>query len=310
MEKPSIVFMGTPEFSVPALEKIHSLFGIKAVVTVPDKPSGRGQKMTSPAVKIRAEELGLPVLQPEKLKEPAFVTALKDLNPDIIVVIAFRILPEEVYSIARLGSFNIHASLLPAYRGAAPINRAIINGDNKTGLTSFILKKEVDTGDILLQKEIPITPGMTAGDLHDMMMPLAADLSIETIDILLNGNYTALPQDTSLASPAPKIFPEQCEINWENDAVSVRNFIHGMSPIPGAWSIWNGKRLKIYRVTKINKTGEPGTFNISPENFEVNCKDGCLLITEMQLEGKKSMKTKDFLVGYRGETKGIFEKHI
>ncbi len=307
MGKPTIIFMGTPEFSVPALEAIHSNYGVAAVVTVPDKPSGRGKKLTPPAVKIKALELGLPVLQPEKLKDAEFVDSLKAYNPDIIVVIAFRILPEEVYTLARVGSFNIHASLLPRYRGAAPINRAIIMGDDKSGLTSFLLKKEVDTGDILLQKEIPITPGMTAGDLHDAMMPMAAGLSIETIELLLSGNCTPLPQDASLASPAPKIFPEQCRIDWHIPAFDLRNIIHGMSPIPGAWTLWDGKRLKIYRAEISGKSGSPGAFEINDGWFTVHTGDGSISILELQAEGKKAMKTKDFLAGYRGETKGMFE---
>jgi methionyl-tRNA formyltransferase len=308
MNKPSIIFMGTPEFSVPALERIHAEFGVKAVVTVPDKPSGRGQKITSSAVKIKAQELGLPVLQPEKLKDPEFVDGLKGYNPDIIVVIAFRILPEDVYSLAKLGSFNIHGSLLPRYRGAAPINWTIIKGDKVTGLTSFILKKEVDTGDVLLRKEIPIPENATAGDLHDLMMPHAADLSVKTIELLLGGKYTGLPQDASLASPAPKIFPEQCKIDWSNDAYTVKNFIHGMSPIPGAWTIWNGKRFKIYRATlNSGKTSEAGTYKISDNSFDVYCTNGSLSILEMQLEGKKTMKIRDFLAGYRGDKEGKFE---
>lgn len=301
--------MGTPEFAVPSLEALHAAYGVKAVVTVPDKPKGRGLKLLPSAVKAKAVELGIPVLQPEKLKDIQFINSLKELKPDIIVVIAFRILPEEVYSLASTGTFNIHGSLLPKYRGAAPINRAIINGDEVSGLTSFLLKKEVDTGDILLKKQVRIPDNATAGDLHDMLMPVAAQLSVETIELLLSGSYTPCVQDNSLASPAPKIFPDQCRIDWTGEAATLKNFIHGMSPSPGAWTMWNGKRLKILRVEllKADGKGNPGSFRMENGLFTVDCAFGKLSIVELQAEGKKAMKTHDFLAGYRGEATGTFE---
>ena len=243
----SIIFMGTPEFAVPTLEAIHKEFGVRAVVTVPDKPKGRGKKMLPSPVKLKALELGLPVLQPEKLKDESFYKELKQYNPDIMAVVAFRILPESIFEMANIGTFNIHGSLLPKYRGAAPINWAIINGDKESGLTSFLLKKIVDTGDMLLQNPVKIPEGSTAGDLHDMLMPVSAKLAVDTIKLLLDGDYQLMPQDNSKASPAPKIFREQCEINFAQHARDLRNYIHGVSPVPGAWTIWNGKRLKILR---------------------------------------------------------------
>ncbi|MFP4368276.1 MAG: methionyl-tRNA formyltransferase [Candidatus Kapaibacterium sp.] len=303
--KHSIVFMGTPEFAVPALEKIHSEFDIKAVVTVPDKPRGRGRKPQAPAVKQKAVELGLEVLQPEKLKDPEFVERLREIAPDIICVIAFRILPKEVYTIPALGSFNVHGSLLPAYRGAAPINWAIINGEKKTGLTSFLLKEKVDTGDILLRKEIAIPDGCTAGGLHDMMMAPAADLAADTTRLLINGNYKTLKQDDSQASPAPKIFREQCEINWQMPAEELRNFIHGVSPVPGAWTVLNGAVLKVFRVSlcpSIDK--QPGEFTCLNNRLLVQCADKSLALDLIKPEGRKSMPAGDFLCGYRGEPNG------
>jgi methionyl-tRNA formyltransferase len=304
----NIVFMGTPEFAVPTLEKLHSEFGVKAVVTIPDKPKGRGKQMQSSDVKLKALELGLPVLQPEKLKDESFINELKSYEPDIIVVLAFRILPEEVFKIARIATFNIHGSLLPAYRGAAPINWAIINGEKKTGLTSFILEKKVDTGNILFQKTVPITDNMTDGDLHDLLMPLAADMAVDTCNSLLSGEYQLLPQDDSKASPAPKIFPEMCEIKWNQHARELCYFINGMSPFPGAWTTWNGERLKIIRAAfSACSKGIPGEFSIAQNSFLVQCDKGIISILELQLPGKKIMKTVDFLRGYRGEMSGKFE---
>ena len=185
--------------------------------------------------------------KPESLKNPDFIEQIKQIAPDIIVVIAFRILPKDVYTIAKIASFNIHGSLLPKYRGAAPINWAVINGEKTSGLTSFILQEKVDTGNVLIKKEIRLFDGITAGELHDLLMPIAADLSIETIDMLAKGNFQALPQDDTIATPAPKIFKQDCIIDWNKPAVNVRNFIHGLSPYPGAYTIMHGKHLKILK---------------------------------------------------------------
>lgn len=302
----SIIFMGTPEFSLPSLDAVHNEFGIKAVVTVPDKPKGRGKKMQPPAVKKRAIELGLPVVQPESLKDPDFLNELAEFEPDIMVVIAFRILPPQVYEIAKIGAFNIHGSLLPKYRGAAPINWAIINGENETGLTSFLLRKKVDTGAMLLQQPLGIPEGSTAGDLHDLMMPVAANLSVDTCRLLIEGNFKTMEQDDSLATPAPKIFPEQCQINWAQHARDLRNFIHGVSPVPGAWTLWDAKRTKILRVefTACGR-GTPGEFFIEDNKMLVHCQKGLLSVIELQAQGKRAMHVNDFLRGYRGPAHGI-----
>jgi methionyl-tRNA formyltransferase len=306
-KKPNIIFMGTPEFAVPTLEMLNGHFEVKTVVTVPDKPKGRGKKVQSSDVKVKAIELGLPVLQPEKLKDNEFIESLKSFNPDIIAVLAFRILPEEVFGIAKIAAFNIHASLLPKYRGAAPINWSIINGEKFTGLTSFILEKKVDTGNILLQKSIAIPDGATAGDLHDLMMPEAAQMSIDTCNLLINGNYRLMPQDDSQASPAPKIFPDFCRIQWNQHAQTLRNFIHGLSPYPGAWTEWEGKRFKILRVEfSACGRGSPGEFSIEKDRMTVQCDKGIITLTEVQPSGKKPMIINDFLRGYRGDNKGNF----
>lgn len=306
--KPNIVFMGTPEFAVPTLVNLNERYGVKVVVTVPDKPQGRGKKVLPSEVKNKAVELGIPVLQPERLKDENFINELKDYTPDIIVVLAFRILPEEVFSISKIATFNIHASLLPKYRGAAPINWAIINGEKTTGLTSFILEKKVDTGNILLQKTIDIPDGATAGDLHDLMMPEAAQMAIDTCNLLLTGDYKLMKQDDNLATPAPKIFPDLCKINWNQHAEVIRNFIHGLSPFPGAWTIWNGVRLKILRVEfSCCGKSESGRFSIMDVAMNVQCEKGIISLQEIQLPGKRPMRIQEFLRGYRGEKFGKFD---
>ncbi len=304
--KTKIVFMGTPEFAVPALREINRQFGIAACVTAPDKPKGRGRKLQPTAVKTAALDLGIPTLQPESLKSDEFESQIKAIGPDIIVVIAFRILPEAIYSKANIAAFNIHGSLLPKYRGAAPINWAIINGESKTGLTSFILQKKVDTGNMLLMKEINIDDSATAGDLHDSLMPMAAELAIETIDVLIEGNYKALPQSDAEATPAPKLFREQCEIDWTNHAGKLLRFIHGTSPVPGAWTVWDGSVLKIFRVKPAEEINiEPGRYIIENLRMYVGCGSGALELSEIQLQGKKAMQISDFIRGYRGDKSGL-----
>jgi len=301
---PNIIFMGTPEFSVPVLDLIHQNLGVKAVVTVPDKPKGRGMKVEHSAVKKAALNYNLPVLQPEKLIDIDFITKLAEFRPDIIVVVAFRILPPEVYKLARIGAFNIHSSILPAYRGAAPINRAIINGERSTGLTTFLLEDKVDTGNILLTDEFEIPDNFTAGDLHDFMMPRAAIMGLKTCQLLLSGDYSPINQDHTLASPAPKLFPEQAWIDWSCHAELVKNFIHGFSPFPGARTNFNGKLMKILRCEIANHHLEPGEFIIDKNAFIVGCKDLSIKIIELQLEGKKTVTSKQFINGYRRELKG------
>jgi methionyl-tRNA formyltransferase len=308
MNNPKIVFMATPEFAVPTLESVHEKFGVSHVVTLPDKPKGRGQKLIPTPIKQKAEELAIPVIQPELLKDPNFIKELEDIAPDIILVLAFRILPEAVYSIAKIATFNIHGSLLPKYRGAAPINWAIINGDKQTGLTSFILKKKVDTGDMLMQDSMEIPENFTAGDLHNALMPMSAKLAVSTIDLLKSGEYSPYPQQETEASPAPKLFRDGCKAQWNQHARTLRNFIHGVSPIPGAWTDWDGKRLKILRSEYTAcGVGNPGEFHIVDGKLLVQCGKGVLSLTEIQPQGKKVMLTSDFLKGYRGESQGKFE---
>jgi len=308
IDKPSIIYMGTPEFAVPALVALHEKYTVRAVVTIPDKPKGRGKKLAASAVKEKAQELGIPVLQPELLKDQAFIDALKSYEPDIMAVLAFRILPESVYSISKIAAFNIHGSLLPKYRGAAPINHAILNGDKVSGLTSFVLEKQVDTGQILIKSPVDIPDGSTAGDLHDMLMPVAAQLGLDTCELLLSGDYTLLPQDDTEATAAPKVFRENCGINWNAPAEQVRNFIHSVSPSPAAWTLWEGQRLKIMRVDFVADGSAPrGEFKIEDGQFVVQCGKGSVSLIEIQVQGKKKMKTVDFLRGYRGDTSGKFE---
>ena len=302
-----IVFMGTPDFAVPALQALHEAVGVAAVVTVPDKPQGRGLKVVPSAVKQAAIDLGITnIQQPAKLKDPDFLQWLTDLNPDIICVIAFRILPRDVYQAARLGSFNVHASLLPKFRGAAPINHAIINGETVTGVTSFLLNDVVDTGTILQQITFNIPDGMTAGELYDALKPLAADCAVHTTRSLIDGTAIPQPQDDALASPAPKVFRETSVINWNLPAADVRNFIHGHSPVPGAWTIWNGDPLKIFRARLSDHACKSGMFRIVDGSFIAGCADGALEIEELQLPGKRRMVVSDVVRGYRGPQEGPF----
>jgi len=305
-KKPNIIFMGTPEFAVPSLQSIHEKYGVSAVVTVPDKPKGRGLKLSFSPVKEKAIELNIPILQPEKLKDELFIEELKKLEPDIIVVIAFRILPKEVFLLPKIASFNIHGSLLPKFRGAAPINHAIIQGEKSSGLTSFILGEKVDTGNMLLQYICDIDDNMTAGELHDKLMAEAAILSIKTIEQLLSGMYQPIIQDESLASPAPKIFRENCKIDWGNNQSQVHNLIRGLSPHPGAWTTFEGKQFKILRTKKINKKIEKSKFIIKDNMMMVGTSDLALEIIEIQPENKKPMKIKEFINGWRGTSEGFF----
>lgn len=306
--KPKIVFMGTPEFAIPALKKVNEIYGVSAVVTQPDKPKGRGQHLAWSAVKECAIELGIPVIQPISMKDPEFVNELAALKPDIIVVIAFRILPPEVYELASIATFNIHGSLLPKYRGAAPINWAIINGEKETGITSFILKQAVDTGDILLQKKIHIGNEDTFGDIYKILSELSADLTLETIDVLSSGKYSVSQQNNELATPAPKIFKEHCKIDWTKNADYTVNLIRGLSPVPSAYTIFNGDNLKILKAHKCTKNQlEPGHYKITAKEFAIGCEDAAVSITELQPAGKKVMKIEDFLRGYRGLAKGTLE---
>ncbi|HLP28016.1 MAG TPA: methionyl-tRNA formyltransferase [Candidatus Didemnitutus sp.] len=304
----NIIFMGTPEFAVPALQAIHTQFGVRTVVTAPDKPRGRGQSVSPSAVKQAALDLGITdILQPTSLKDPDFAAEIASREPDVMCVIAFRILPRSVYSLARYGAFNVHASLLPKFRGAAPINHAIIAGESVTGVTSFLLNDVVDTGTLLLQQELAIADGTTAGELYTALMPLAAECAVATCAGLLTGTLQAQPQNDALATPAPKVFRETSSIDWTNNRSVVRNFIHGMSPSPCAWTVWNGEILKIYRTSLIDGQGAPGTWQIRDGVFRAACANGMLSIDELQLPGKRRMATSEVLRGYRGQTEGTFQ---
>ena len=299
--------MGTPEFAVPSLNiLLENGYDIPAVVTVPDKKKGRGLKESYSEVKAFALEKGLEVLQPEKLKDEVFVKQLTEIQPDLIVVVAFRILPREVYTIPKLGSFNLHASLLPKYRGAAPINWAIINGEEEGGVTTFFLQDKVDTGNIILQKKVKIDEDETAGTLHDKLSFIGKEAVLETVQKIESNSVQVSPQDDTLASPAPKIFKDDCKIDWNLPAEKIYNFIRGLSPYPTSWTTLDGAIMKIYLagMTEMQSDGEPGSVQIEGKNIFVNTADKKLEITELQLEGKKRMFAPDFVNGLR-EKEGI-----
>jgi methionyl-tRNA formyltransferase len=297
--------MGTPDFAVPSLETlIQNGYPVAAVVTAPDKPRGRGQELSPTPVKNIALLHGIPLFQPASLTDPAFVESLRTLNPDLIVVVAFRILPKEVFTIPRLGSFNLHASLLPRYRGAAPINWAIINGETRTGVTTFFLEEKVDTGNMLLQSEIPISPEEDAGSLHDRLAALGAKAVLDTVKLIESGTANPTRQDNAAATPAPKIFKEDCHIRWNTPAAYIRNFIRGLSPHPAAYSMLSGKVLKIYRARLIGgrASGQPGELIASASSLHVSTADGLLALDDLQLEGRKRMTVEEFLRGYHPKT--------
>jgi methionyl-tRNA formyltransferase len=304
-----IVFMGTPEFAVASLDAlVNAGCAIVGVVTAPDKPAGRGLKLQESAVKKYAVEKGLNVLQPEKLKNPQFLEELHSLNADVQVVVAFRMLPEVVWDMPPMGTINVHASLLPQYRGAAPINWAIINGEKETGVTTFKLKHEIDTGDILLQRKIVINENETAGDLHDKLKELGAKVLVKTIQGLADGTLKETPQSeilnskSEIAKHAPKIFTETCKIDWSKSVDEVHNLIRGLSPFPGALTYLNEKLLKIYRSEKEYKQPSiaTGQFETDGKTFlKFACADGFIYVKELQIEGKKRMNVEDFLRGFK-----------
>ncbi len=303
-----IVFMGTPEFAVASL---HALImagcKIVGVITAPDKRAGRGMKLTESAVKKYAVEKNILILQPEKLKNPEFITELKNLQADLQIVVAFRMLPEVVWNMPSLGTINLHGSLLPQYRGAAPIHWAVINGEKETGVTTFQLKHEIDTGDILLQKSFSISEDETTGEVHDRMKEIGANLLVETLKRLEYPRKKSIDQSVmvkegnDVLKHAPKIFTETCLINWNESVLQVHNLIRGLSPFPGAVTKLDGKILKVYRSKKENTHPEeiPGMVITDGKTFlKYSCTDGYLHILDLQLEGKKRMLTEDFLRGY------------
>jgi len=295
-----IVFMGTPDFAVPSLKLLlESKYEIAAVVTAPDKERGRGRKVSFTPVKEFALQNNLPVLQPEKLKNQGFVNQLQDFNVDLFVVVAFRILPAEVFNIPSKGSFNLHGSLLPKYRGAAPIQWAIINGENETGVTTFKLEQKVDTGNIYLQEKLKIEDEDDLGTVHDKMSVLGAEVVLRTVDLIDSGNYELKKQDDSLASAAPKIKKETGKIDWTKGTEEIHNLVRGLSPFPGAYFYYNDRQIKIYK-TKLSYSEnlKPSEIKQTKKELYIGTGDGTLEILELQQEGKKRMRTEEFLRGF------------
>lgn len=307
LDELKIIFMGTPEFAVASLDAlVKAGCNIAGVVTAPDKPAGRGMKLNESAVKKYAIDRGLKILQPEKLKSPDFIKELESLNADLQVVVAFRMLPEVVWNMPPLGTINLHGSLLPQYRGAAPINWAVINGEKETGVTTFKLKHEIDTGDILLQERFAIGEDETAGEVHDRMKEIGADLLVETVKGLAEGKIIESPQSdrdsqTELKH-APKIFTETCRIDWNKSAEEIHNLVRGLSPFPGAFTYLNDKMLKVYRSRKeiASHDKTPGEMITDGKTYlKFTCSNGYVYMSDIQLEGKKRMNIEDFLRGYR-----------
>lgn len=308
-----IIFMGTPEFAVESLRRlVEGGYNVVAVVTQPDKPVGRHQDTLQPsAVKQYAQSCGLPVLQPVKMKDPAFVEELRSYNADLQVVVAFRMLPEVVWAMPRFGTFNVHAALLPQYRGAAPINWAVINGETMTGVTTFFLDHNIDTGRIILKKEFPIPDDADVEYVYDGLMQLGAEAALETIDRLIagDGHVESVAQEASAEElkPAPKIFKETCRIEWGREAKKVYDFVRGLSPYPGAWCDMMADggaakhTLKVFktRKTERNATDEPGTMQVEHGHLYVNARDLQLELIDIQLSGKKRMSAQAFLNGFR-----------
>lgn len=298
---PRIIFMGTAGFAVPSLERlIEQGFPPVAVATGPDRRRGRGQKVSFTPVKSAALEHNLTtILQPENVKDPSFAEDVVALEPDIIVVVAFRILPPAVYEAAKKGAFNLHGSLLPAYRGAAPINRAVMAGEEKTGVTTFFLEKRVDTGNVIMKREMSISPNETAGEVHDRMMMLGAEAVVDTVRLIESGEVPTFSQDDSLATRAPKIFKEDCEIDWQMHSDFVHNHVRGLSPYPGAWTMHGEHMLKILRAQPAEGAGASGEVLSSNEALVVACAEGAIEVLEIQQEGRRRMAVSDFLRGYQ-----------
>ena len=314
MEKKNlrIIYLGTPEFAVEALRRlVEGGYNVVAVVTMPDKPVGRHQnRLQASPVKEYAVQKGLPVLQPERLKDESFLTELKSYQADLQIVVAFRMLPEAVWAMPRFGTFNIHASLLPQYRGAAPINWAIMNGDKESGLTTFFLQHDIDTGNIIDQIRVPISEECTCGELHDQLMSLSGDLALKTVDSILNGTVKSTPQSEFSTDeplrPAPKIFKETCRIDWTKSLDEIYNFVRGLSPYPGAWTMLDTseaqQEIKIFGAQKMvaSHNYKVGTIlSDGRKTMDVAVKGGMLRITELQLAGKKRMPVSAFLNGFK-----------
>lgn len=304
-----IVFMGTPEFAVSTLRVLlASHHHVVAVVTAPDKPRGRGQHISGTPVKVLAEEHGITCIQPVSLKDEAFQMQLRALHADLFVVVAFRILPVSVFTIPPRGTINLHASLLPKYRGAAPINWALIRGEKETGVTTFFIEETVDTGEVLLQSAVPITDTMTAGELHDVLASIGAGVVLETVNGIEAETLVPIHQDNALASPASKLTREICRIDWSKSAHEVHNFIRGLSPHPGAWTMHGNSIMKILRSNVAKDiAAESGVILSMQSRLFVACGSGAIEILEIQQEGRKAMKTDAFLRGYRFTTLSRFD---
>lgn len=295
-----IIFFATPEFAIPSLDILHkSEHEIVAVVSAPDKPRGRGRSLSVTPIKQYALDNKIPVFTPEKLKNEEFANQLKELSPDLFVVVAFRILPEIIYTLPKKGSFNLHGSLLPKYRGAAPIQWAIINGDKETGLTTFFLEKKVDTGNVILKEKISIEENDNLGTLHDKMSIAGSELVLKTVQQISNNSFHLKPQDDEEATPAPKIKKETCKINWEKSAEEIHNLIRGLSPYPDAFFRLNEKNYKVYK-SEISDCTKLKPFEIEQTKSEIfiGSTTTAIKILELQPEGRKRMSTEDFLRGY------------
>lgn len=292
--------MGTPEFAVPSLTALLDAgYAPAAVVTGPDRPRGRGQEVTPTPVKEVAQEAGIDrILQPEDVTDPAFAEAMSDLAPDVITVVAYKILPPSVFATATDGAFNLHGSLLPKYRGAAPINHAIMAGETETGVTTFFLEPSVDTGDIILQKRMSIGPNETAGEVHDRMKELGGEAVVETVRQIDEGTVETRPQDDEKATPAPKIHDEDCETPWDQPVRDVHNHVRGLSPYPGAWTLHDGTRLKLYRTRRAEGTGTPGEVIEADGRLVVACGTGAVEVLTLQQPGRNRLDADDFLNGY------------
>ncbi|MEM7107796.1 MAG: methionyl-tRNA formyltransferase [Bacteroidota bacterium] len=304
MDKLRIIFMGTPDFAVPSLDiLIEKGFDIVAVITAPDRPKGRGQKLAASPVKEAALRHGITVLQPANLKNPDFIQALKGFKANLQVVVAFRMLPEVVWNMPPIGTFNLHASLLPQYRGAAPIHWAIINGEKETGVTTFFLKHEIDTGKIIFQEKEPIHEDDTVGKLYGRLMEKGGKLVLKTVQAIEQGDYPQIKQDESgELKKAPKIFRETCEVDWSKSTNEVYNFIRGLSPYPAAWTIVNKLNLKLYKVKPLLKESNlvPGQFDTDNKSYlHFRTQNGLIEIQELQLQGKKRMAIDEFFRGNR-----------
>lgn len=296
-----IVFLGTPEFAVASLEAlIAHQFNVVAVVTAPDKPSGRGLKLTPSPVKLSAEKHGIPVLQPEKLKDPQFLQELSEFKADLQFVVAFRMLPEVVWNMPPLGTYNLHGSLLPKYRGAAPIHWAVMNGDLETGVTVFKLKHEIDTGDIILRKTIPIGRSETTSEVHDRMMFVGAEALAEAAKMIEGQEINFLPQREDEVSLAPKLFKETCLIDWSQSVEIVYNKIRGLAYFPGAYFLFQGKTVKLFGTRISSVKLQPGEIKETDQKLLIGCLDGSLEILEIQVEGKRKMEIGEFLRGNSG----------